>query len=263
MVIINNDNSRESICEEYKVSESTLKNIIQEFSSGESCKHTKLEKHASKIIQSKHIQGYIKEYIENNTDPFWLDDVIKYIKQKWDVVVQKHQLRKFIRDKMKLSYKKGGSRPSKLNLPLQSLLKWLFWIRLTKKLKNGMVIINIDESVINRNTRINYSWLEKGKSWAVTNTKFINSISLISAIWTNGFSMSAVLNWTIASLSFVKFLEQLKLELKLKWNVSFEEWIIILDNSSIHRSKLTRDFLNKSNAKVHYLVPYSPELAPI
>ena len=70
MVRINNDNSRESICEEYKVSESTLKNIIQEFSSGESCKHTKLEKHASKIIQSKHIQGYIKEYIENNTDPF-------------------------------------------------------------------------------------------------------------------------------------------------------------------------------------------------
>ena len=123
MVIINNDNSRESICEEYKVSESTLKNIIQEFNSGESCKHTKLEKHASKIIQSKHIQDYIKEYIENNTDPFWLDDEIKYIKQKWDVVVQKHQLRKFIRDKMKLSYKKGGSRPSKLNLRFQNLLK--------------------------------------------------------------------------------------------------------------------------------------------
>ena len=78
MLIINN-NSRESICEEYKVSEYTLKNIIHEFNLGESCKNSKLEKHASKIIQSKHIQSYIKEYIENNTDPFLLDDVIKYI----------------------------------------------------------------------------------------------------------------------------------------------------------------------------------------
>ena len=123
MVIINNDNSRESICEEYKVSESTLKNFIQEFSSGESCKHTKLQKHESKIIQSKNIQGYIKEYIKNNTDSFWVDDVIRYIKQKWDVVIQIHQLRNFIRDKMKLSYKKGGSRQSRLNLLLQSPLK--------------------------------------------------------------------------------------------------------------------------------------------
>ena len=82
MLIINKDNSRGSICEEYKVSESTLKNIIQEFSSWKSCKHTKLEKQSSKIMQSKHIHSYIKEYIENNIDPFWLDDVIKYIKQK-------------------------------------------------------------------------------------------------------------------------------------------------------------------------------------
>ena len=55
----------------------------------------------------------------------------------------------------------------------------------------------------------------------------------------------------------------LKLELKLKWNIWFEEWMIILDNWSIHRSEFIKEYMNKSNAKVHYLVPYSPELAPI
>ena len=39
----------------------------------------KLSKHASKLMQSKIIQNYVQKYVENNTDPFWVDDLVKYI----------------------------------------------------------------------------------------------------------------------------------------------------------------------------------------
>ena len=253
----------DSLANEFKTWTSTLKNILREFKPWINDKELKLSKHASKVMQSKIIQNYVHEYVENNTDPFWVDDLAKYIWQKWGVKVQKHQLRSFIKKQMNLTYKKGWSRPSYFNLDLQKYFKWLFWIKLVHKLKKGLVIVNIDESILNRNTRIHYSWLQKGENWPVTNTKFNNSISLISVICTNGLSVSGLITGIINGSNFIEFLQRLKLELKRKCNVRLDEWIIIMDNWSVHKSKLTKSYLSKWNAKVHYIVAYSPELAPI
>ena len=114
----------DSLANEFKTWTSTLKNILREFKPWINDKELKLSKHASKVMQSKIIQNYVHEYVESNTDPFWVDDLAKYIWQKWGVKVQKHQLISFIKMQMNLTYKKGWSRPSYLNLDLQKNFKW-------------------------------------------------------------------------------------------------------------------------------------------
>ena len=253
----------ESINTQYNVSRSTINNIMDEFGSGKDRRNSKLSKHASKLLHSKAIQELIREYVWNTTGSYWLGDVLKYIKVKWGIEAQKHQLRNFMKDRMRLSYKKGGNRPAHLNIDFQNSLKWLFGIRFIHNLSKGWVLINIDESVIGKNTRINYSWLSKGTSYPITNMKFNNSISLISAIWSNGFSLSALVKGTNNSEIFLKFLERMIKELQVNWDIWIHRWMILLDNWSIHKSKLITDYLKKWKAKVYFIIPYSPELAPI
>ena len=138
------DNER--MKEKYNLSLSTLKNIKREFDCNSPSSKLQLSKRSSKVMQSSIIQKQVKEYIENTTSPFWVDDVIKFIKQKTGVIIQKYKLRNFIKTIWGLTYKKAASRPSHLDTKLISCLKSLFCVRMIKNLKNTKAIINLDES---------------------------------------------------------------------------------------------------------------------
>ena len=168
-----------------------------------------------------------------------------------------------MKTELNLSYKKGGSRPWDLNLKKQKLLKKLYTMRLSRAMKSWKDIINIDESWLNKNTKISYSWLQKGKKCNLTNTKFTNSISLISAIWTNGFALDVISYGTVNGSKFVEFLSILSEEMRVKSAMNLSDFIILMDNWAVHRSKLVRDFIVSNKMKVHFNVPYSPEPAPI
>ena len=81
----------ESINTQFNISHSIINNIMFEFGPGKDKKSSKLSRHASKILYSKVLQELIQEYVWNTTDPFWLDDVSRYVKVKWGVEIQKHQ----------------------------------------------------------------------------------------------------------------------------------------------------------------------------
>ena len=103
-------------------------------------------------------------------------------------------------------------------------------------------IINIDESCLNKNTKISYSWLTTGKNWCVTNIKFQNNVSIIYAICTNWFAFSMISHTTINRNTFDIFLDKLSKAIKFQTTLDLSEFIIILDNWAIHQSKLTRNF---------------------
>ena len=159
--------------------------------------------------------------------------------------------------------KNGSSRPSNLEITRQKALKDLYAVRLIEKMNEGYEIINIDESWITKNIKAFYSWLTKGRSWSMTNTKFKNSLSLISAIWTNGFAWSAIVHEKVKGTTFRDFLVELSDQIFLRFNKLISEYIIILDNCSVHKWKITKDYFTDKKAKVHFNIPYSPELAPI
>ena len=254
---------QECIMKRFKLSYSTIQNIIKDFGNKNYKGKKDLNKYASKLLQSKTIQKRVKEYVTSETNPFWIEDIIRYVANVQGIQLQYHQLRDYVRDELHLSYKKGGSRQWSLNLKRHKPLKELYAIRFIEAMKSGRDIINIDESCFNKNTKMNYSWLNKGKSWCLTNIKFQNSISLISAICTNGFAFNAVWHGTVNGETFIVFLNELLKEIKLQTTFDLSDFIILMDNWAIHRSKLTMSFLKENKTRVHFNVPYAPELAPI
>ena len=116
-------------------------------------------------------------------------------------------------------------------------LKYSFWIKLATNLSNTLTIINIDECCINKNTKINYSWLAKGKNCPVTNIKYKNSLKIISAMCSNWFSMNVSVYRTTKGSKFLKFLRALESELETCCCLRIRECLTILDNCKVLRTK--------------------------
>ena len=153
------------IMERFKLSYSTIRSIIKEFSSENYNGRRSLNKHATKIFQSKVVHDLIKEYVFNITYPYWIKDIIKQVAKMQRIQLQYHQLRNYMKNHLSLSNKKGGNRPWILNIKKQKPLKELYAVRLIEAMRDGKNIINIDESCLNKKTRIGYSLFSKGENW--------------------------------------------------------------------------------------------------
>ena len=89
----------------------------------------------SEIRWRKNIDFYIlaewiSDFVRQKTGWFDLIHLQRHIKTKLLIVIPLHQIRKYLKKKEHLSYKKGSSRPIDLNVERLRLLKILFWIRL-------------------------------------------------------------------------------------------------------------------------------------
>ena len=76
-------------------------------------------------------------------------------------------------------------------------------------MSNETLLINIDESSINRNTKSNYSWGFKGTTIEAQSSSIADSVSIIMGIWSNGSWISFISNSTINFTTFTWFLKAL------------------------------------------------------
>ena len=83
------------------------------------------------------------------------------------------------------------------------------------------------------------------------------------AIWSNGCWFSLFSNEAINSAKFVLFINNFSKWLIQQSYFGFSDRLILLDNCSIHKSKQAKKALLKTNLKVLYLYPYSPDFAPV
>ena len=63
-----------------------------------------------------------------------------------------------------MSYKRVKSRPIKINLKKINNIRSLFTVKYLKEVSTETLMINEDESSLNREIKSNYSWGIKGKS---------------------------------------------------------------------------------------------------
>ena len=124
------------------------------------------------------------------------------------------------------------------------------------------LLISIDESSISRYTTTNYSWLKTGASCAITNTCFIKSMNLITAITTTGLLINILKSERTNAKIFDAFLNYVIKRLGEE-DFAAGDCGIILDNCSIHRSELVMTHWRKTEIKLFYLPQYSQELAPV
>jgi len=95
-------------------------------------------------------------------------------------------IRKFMKSVLRLSFTKIKPRASNIDFPKVKLIRKLFTITVAKMIDTSTLIINIDESSINRYTRPNYSWWFKGCSNELKSVPFKGSVNIIQVICSNG-----------------------------------------------------------------------------
>ena len=172
-------------------------------------------------------------------------------------------IRKFMKEKLNYSYKRIKSRPNNINLDRIKSIRSLYATKLKQTITSSTLIINIDESSLNRHMKYNYGWSLKGVPWETKNSPFSNSASLWLAICSNGAWISLISNETINSIKFMLFLDHLHSWLKSFNNFGYDEVLLILDNWSYHKSNVCKHRLIWCSFKVLYLPPYTPQWAPI
>ena len=197
----------------------------------------------------------IKDIIENIDYSFNAVEITKLINEKLQSDYSWTLVRNLMKTDLNLSFKRVQPRPNSINLNRVKAIRQLFILKFLNEITTDYLIINIDETSINRHIRTNYSWCLKGTSKEVVNSPFSGSLSMISSICTNGNWISFIVNNTIDWQKFMTYLDHLYKWLKANKNFGFKNIAIILDNWSIHKTQKVKIKLNKMFSKTIYLPP--------
>ena len=113
-----------------------------------------------------------------------------------------------------------------------------------------------------RSAKQNYSWLPIRQNWSILHEPIEGKWSLILTSFSNGEWFAFLKKATINSKFFLLFLEILESLILSNRDNSIEKYLL-LDNASIHASKLFKMILGSSQLEVRFLTVYTPELTLI
>ena len=117
--------------------------------------------------------------------------------------------RKVLKEKLGYSFKRCSSRPLSYDIRLQELKKIMFSVKLLKMIGRSTLLMNFDELVVSYWTKPNYSWCPKSISTNLSTIMMKGSVSIVTAIWSNGISITSLRNGTITAKSFVEYLDHM------------------------------------------------------
>ena len=118
-------------------------------------------------------------------------------------------IRIILKKKLGWSFKRCSPRPLSIDYEVLKLKKMLFSIKIWRAINVHTILINIDESSISKSTKTNYSWGSKGIPLNFSTLKIRGSISLITAIFLNGISVTGIRKGTINSEVVIEFVKNL------------------------------------------------------
>ena len=191
----------------FQISQSSIKRIIK------SCKPECLEgndetKMKNRSINIAWISRVITLFVEKAREPLFWKDIKEYLSQTYGVCLDTNKIRRILK-RQGFSFKRSSSRPLLIDYNALKLKKILFSIKVWRIINSSTVFINIDESIITKSTRANYSWGCKGLPLNLSSLSIRGSIGLITAIMSNGISVTGAKKGTIKSSSFIEFIKHL------------------------------------------------------
>ena len=216
-----------------------------------------------KIFHSKQIADSVQRFVMCQETPFVFKNVWDHIKRELGIIISNKTMSKFLKTKLRMSFKKASSRPSRLDVKRQQILKTLFAVYLANQITDDSLLVNIDECCFSRQTKNCYTWLKRGLPGSIKNIIFQGSLNLLTAITSSCSSYSAVLKGKTDSKMYVNFLEKLLNEIEEKEMITRDRLMIIMDNVPIHQAKLVLNYLDNKKINCIFLPKYTPELAPV
>ena len=122
----------------------------------------------------------------------------------------------------------------------QIIIQDLFVVKIIRIMNKFKILINIDETLFLRATKITHTWSEKGKEWVLNNIWCSNTFTFITAIWLTDTVYASNLFKNVKGENFVNFLNGLKMFIEERLKFRIWEWLIIMDNAPTHHSKLLK-----------------------
>ena len=125
-----------------------------------------------------------------------------------------------------------------------------------KDLHPANEVISIDESGFDHRVLPVYGYSRKGERSILyyNNLSDRRRYSLLMAVSNSGKCFYRVVSSHVTSKTFGEFLEHLPIP---------KDTTILLDNASIHKTKLVQSVANKKRLRLQFVPPYSPEYNPI
>ena len=127
----------------------------------------------------------------------------------------------------------------------------------------GEVIINIDESSIDRSVKREYSWLQIAQKFPIINEKIKGRACLTLVIWNTDEWLLMVVSETVESKKFWLFFKILEFVVCRYYQSCSKFLTIIWGNAGTHSSKLTKRIIKGLQFSVRFLAPYFPEVVPV
>jgi transposase len=124
--------------------------------------------------------------------------------------------------------------------------------------KEGAELYFGDEAGVRNDYHSGTTWAPVGQTPVVYTTGRRASVSMLSAISLTGDISFEVTTGMVDSQVFINFRR------KLMGDVGDKKTFLVLDNATYHVSKMTREFVEKTEGRLtlFFLPPYSPELNP-
>ena len=207
----------------------------------------------------KVIKSFVSQRRQWYTASHVRDHINKEIKQNisWD------KIRKYFKQKLRLSYKKGTSKPWNVKIDKLKLGRVWFSCKLVEQINYKTLLINIDETNLSNSVFHNWSWFPIGKSGEIFKVSYKGSISLVLAITSEGDYFESIVKEPVDSTIYKEFLENLEQWLMKTKEDHFDSIILIHDNAPIHRANRWLELMESDRYTHAFLPPYTPEYAPI
>ena len=216
--------------------------------------HNDIPRKERTTLLTKEIKDYMIAYMTNNPK-FFYRTLLKKLSNEFNISISKSTFYNWVH-RINLSYKKARNKII-VNIPNLNKQKKELFDKITKINKNKQDIISIDESSFVTLMNPNYGWSETGKrvNFRVPTKKNPTRFSVLTAINRTEIVGMIIVEGSINTKIFTKF---------IKKNIPKRKRChLLMDNAKIHKAKIFQKYIQTTNNKPLYNIPYNPESNPI
>ena len=193
------------------------------------------------------------KYIYAINDFFTISDIKKYLENKRNIICSTELIRVIIKKELLLRYKKCKYEYFKNENKLKEQT-YAHHIRMTRLMKKKRLIASIDEIGFTLKLNPIYAWSKKGIKKYIKNKLVDGKKSTSACITSNGDIYYKTIDNAFKTVTFFEFFKSLKFP---------KGTIITIDNASIHKSKIIKNYAIQQGWELIFIPPYSPCFNPI
>ena len=253
-----NNLSISEVWRKYFICGSTVRSILKEVTDAKNFPLISEARLKKRRLEQLHIRKSIDKILWSSWNSITIKKIRSHAMMEWNVDLPWHHVRKYLKQTKRLSFKKRWARRIDLNRNRLYYLRILYPIRLIKQLNEDVLMINIDEVNFSPQVLNWRSWLKTGINCEVFSQKYSGAISMIWAISSNGDYIAAALTKRLKSDAFIEFLKMIDFWINEYHQYSHKRVLILLDNWSIYRRKLSKVYMKTKDYRFIFLPHYTP-----